>query len=254
MFKIGVISILPEIFQALDYGICGRALKNKLVEFRCFNPRQHTFGKHRQVDDKPYGGGAGMVMMYQPVHDAILDAKKFLGNSCKKIYLSPQGRDIKQQRLIDIVEQEMPVLFVAGRFEGIDQRIIDDDIDEEWSLGDFILSGGEFAALSLIDAMIRLIPGSLGHPDSNKHESFMDNILEHPHYTRPARVNNGLEVPKVLMQGNHQEILTWRRKTALGNTFLKRPDLLEKLQLNDSDKKLLDEFIKAQLVAQENER
>lgn len=248
MLHLGVISLIPEIFASLQYGITGRALEQGLAKIDYWNPREWASRPYRQIDDKPYGGGPGMVMMYEPLHAAISCARSQMPKTCKTIYLSPQGRVIQQSDLNQIAEQEQALLFLAGRYEGIDERIITHHVDEEWSLGDFVLSGGELAAMVFIDALLRLLPGSLGHQASAQQDSFMNGLLDCPHYTRPAVVD-GLSVPEVLLGGNHHDIEMWRRKQSLGNTWLKRPDLLEKLQLNDIDKQLLEEF-KVDLGAQ----
>jgi tRNA (guanine37-N1)-methyltransferase len=239
MLQLGVISVMPDMFAALNYGITGRALTEKRLAVTHWNPRDYA--KNRQVDDKPYGGGPGMVMRYEPLHTAITKARQTLGVSCKTIYLSPQGRQVKHAELKQLADQNQPLLFVAGRYEGIDERILINDIDEEWSLGDFVLSGGEFAAMVFIDALARLLKGSLGHPQSAEEDSFMTGCLDHPQYTRPPCVD-GSVVPHVLLQGDHAEIEKWRRKQALGQTWLKRPDLLSHASLTDADKQLLMAF------------
>ncbi len=241
MLHLGVISVLPEILAGLNLGITGRAIDNGLVKVDSWNPRDWSSRPYRQIDDKPYGGGPGMVMMYEPLHAAIVHAKQCMPAQCKTIYLSPQGRIIKQNDLNLAAKKQQPLLFIAGRYEGIDERLIIQDVDEEWSLGDFVLSGGELAAMVFIDAIIRLIPGSLGHVGSAEQDSFMNGLLDHPHYTRPAIVNER-QVPTVLLEGNHRDIERWRRKQSLGKTWLKRPDLLEHIQLSETDKHLLDEF------------
>lgn len=241
MLEMGVISIMPEMFSALRQGIVGRALEANLAKVEVFNPREWAKPPHCAVDDKPYGGGPGMVMMYAPLHAAITHAKATLPKTCRTVYLSPQGQRIGQQTLTDIAKKKQSLLFIAGRYEGIDERIIAHDVDEEWSLGDFVLSGGEFAAMVFIDAIVRLLPGSLGDPTSAVHDSFMSGLLDYPHYTRPAHID-GLDVPPVLLGGCHREIERYRRKQALGKTWLKRPDLLETQSLSQLDEQLLDEF------------
>ncbi len=241
MLHIGVISLMPEMFNSLGLGVTGRAIEQGLAKIDYWNPRDWGFGTHRQVDDKPYGGGPGMVMMYEPLHEAITHAKAQLPPDCKTVYLSPQGRTVTQADLNQLAQDKQSLLFVAGRYEGIDERIIQQDIDEEWSVGHFVLSGGELAAMVFIDAILRLLPGSLGHPESAVQDSFMSGLLDCPHYTRPASIG-GMDVPKVLLGGNHREIEAWRRKQALGQTWLKRPDLLEFTHLSDADKQLLIEF------------
>lgn len=241
MLHFGVLSLMPEMFASLNHGITGRAIEQGIAKIDCWNPRDWANNAHRQVDDRPYGGGPGMVMMYEPLHAAILHARSQLPANCKTIYLSPQGRSIRQTDFNEIASQEQSLLFLAGRYEGIDERIITHHVDEEWSLGDFVLSGGELAAMVFIDAIVRLLPGSLGHSGSALQDSFMNGLLDHPHYTRPAVTADG-RVPDVLLGGSHRDIDRWRRKASLGTTWLKRPDLLEKLELNDTDKQLLVEF------------
>lgn len=242
---LGVISVLPEMLASLQYGVCGRAIRRGLAQVEVFNPRDWTQDVHRQVDDKPYGGGPGMVMMYEPLKAAIQHAKTVMPSDCKTVYLSPQGKVVTQQILNDVAANNRSLLFLAGRYEGIDERIIAHHVDEEWSIGDFVLSGGELAAMTFIDAIVRLLPGALGHGGSAVQDSFMAGLLDYPHYTRPAVVDN-YSVPSVLMSGDHQKIDLWRRKQALGKTWLKRPDLIKKIDLSPSDKQLLEEFINEQ--------
>ena len=241
MLHLGIITLLPEMFASLDHGVVGRAIKQGLASVDYWNPREWADRPYRQVDDKPYGGGPGMVMMYEPLVAAITHAKTQMPAQCRTIYLSPQGKVVKQRDLNAVAATQQPLLFVAGRYEGVDERVLMKHIDEEWSVGDFILSGGELAAMIFIDALVRLLPGSLGHLSSAEQDSFMNGLLDCPHYTRPA-VIDGLAVPDVLMGGNHRDIERWRRKQALGQTWLKRPDLLNTLTLNDLDEQLLIEF------------
>ncbi|MGQ3891785.1 tRNA (guanosine(37)-N1)-methyltransferase TrmD [Legionella sp. CNM-4043-24] len=241
MLHLGVISLLPEIFSGLELGVSGRAIAQGLARIDHWNPRDWSDKASRHIDDKPYGGGPGMVMMYEPLQGAIEHAKQTMPIDCKTIYLSPQGRVIRQADLNSLAQKKQALLFIAGRYEGIDERIIDRYVDEEWSLGDFVLSGGELAAMVFIDAILRLLPGSLGHAGSAEQDSFMHGLLDCPHYTRPATVD-GMDVPAVLLGGNHRDIMRWRRKQSLGATWLKRPDLLEQTELNESDKQLLVEF------------
>lgn len=245
MLHLGVISILPDILLALHQGVVGRAIEQELVRINYFNPRDWAKGPYRQVDDKSYGGGPGMVMMYEPLQGAITEAKRQMP-SCRTIYLSPQGKRMSQAELNQLAQRKQSLLFMAGRYEGIDERLLADYVDEEWSLGDFVLSGGELAAMVFIDALVRLLPGVLGHHASAQQDSFMNGLLDYPHYTRPALIH-GVSVPEVLLSGNHHEIERWRRKASLGKTWLKRPDLLEQLQLTENDRQLLAEFM------QENE-
>ncbi len=243
--KIGLITLLPEMFAALiDYGVCGRAIREGLVELDLLNPRDFTADKHRTVDDKPFGGGPGMLMKTEPLVAAIRASKKRLtgdsGQAPKIVYLSPQGRPVKQQQIVAAAQSEAIVL-VCGRYQGIDERVVEAEIDEEWSLGDFVISGGEFAAMAIVDAMIRRQSGALGDDESALQDSFEDNLLHAPEYTRPQSFE-GREVPQVLLSGDHAAIARWRRKQALGVTQRKRPDLLDELELSEEQKALLEEF------------
>jgi len=240
----GVITLFPEMFSALECGITGRALKEKLINIACWNPRDYTQNKHRNVDDRPYGGGPGMVMMAQPLQDAIHAAKQAAPKKPVVIHLSPQGKRFNQDAAQEFLAKNS-VIFIAGRYEGIDERLLLQEADEEWSLGDYVLSGGELAAMVMIDAVTRLIPGALGHEDSAAEDSISSGLLKYPHYTRPDSFQ-GLAVPDVLMSGDHQAIERWRLKQSLGRTWQKRPDLLEKMNLSELQKKLLAEFIREQ--------
>lgn len=213
------------MLEALKFGIVGKALQKQLVEVLCINPRDYASDKNKTVDDSPFGGGPGMVMMAKPLHQAIDFAKLQLPNA-KVIYLSPQGKRFDQQ-LAKKAAQTNDLIMIAGRYEGIDQRIIDECVDEEWSLGDYVISGGEFAALVMIDAIARCIPGVVGDAGSVIDDSFYHGLLKHPQYTRPESYN-GWDVPKVLLSGNHQKIAQWRKEQSLAITKLKRPDLLKK--------------------------
>jgi tRNA (guanine37-N1)-methyltransferase len=238
----GVVTLFPEMLQALtEQGVSGRAVKQDKVSVECWNPRDFTHDKHQTVDDRPYGGGPGMLMKVQPLRDAIHAAKAAAGEGAKVIYMSPQGRKLDQQGVLELVQQEKLIL-VAGRYEGIDERLIDDEIDEEWSIGDFVLSGGELAAMTLMDAVIRLVPGVLGHEQSAQQDSFMEGLLDCPHYTRPEDYDGQL-VPEVLLSGNHEKIRQWRLKQALGRTWQRRPDLLAALELTTEQQKLLTEYL-----------
>ena len=238
---IGIISLFPEMFRAItEYGVIGRAVKNGLLNIQCWDPRDYTHDRHRTVDDRPYGGGPGMLMMVQPLRDAIHAAKSEIGEDAKVIYLSPQGRKLNQQGVCQLTANKKLIL-VCGRYEGIDERIIETEIDEEWSIGDYVLSGGELPAMVMIDSISRFIPGVLGHHASAEEDSFMTGLLDCPHYTRPE-VLEGMEVPRVLLSGNHAEIERWRRKQSLGRTWLRRPELLTSLALTDEQRMLLAEF------------
>jgi len=238
--EIGLITLFPEMFDALNYGVIGRAIKQNIIKLQHWNPRDFTTNKHRTVDDRPYGGGPGMLMKVPPLQDAISDSRKKMKDA-KVIYVSPQGRRFDQTAAKKMATQK-GIIFLAGRYEGIDERLIETDVDEEWSIGDYVLSGGELAVMVMIDAITRLLPNVLGDEQSAEMDSFMDGLLDHPHYTRPETLNK-LAVPKVLLSGNHAEITRWRLKQSLGRTWLRRPDLLEKIKLDELQQDLLKEFI-----------
>ena len=239
---IGVVTLFPEMLTAVsEVGITGRAVEKALVSIQACNPRDFATDKHRTVDDRPYGGGPGMVMMVEPLRAAIREAKAQAPEGSRVIHLSPQGRKLDQAGLRELATLPGMVL-VASRYEGVDERLIATEIDQEWSIGDYVLSGGELAAMVLIDGVTRLLPGALGHEDSAEQDSFSDGLLDYPHYTRPELVD-GDPVPAVLCSGDHQAIHRWRQKQALGRTWLRRPDLLAGLELNDSQQQLLEEFI-----------
>ncbi len=242
---IGAVTLFPEMFQAVtNYGVTGRAFKSRIMEFQAWNPRDFTHDRHRTVDDRPYGGGPGMLIKVQPLQDAISAAKKAAGDDVKVVYLSPQGKRLDQAGVQHLANAQKLIL-VAGRYEGVDERLIKAEIDEEWSLGDFVLSGGEIAAITVIDAIARLIPGVLGHDQSAVQDSFYDGLLDCPHYTRPE-VFQGKKVPDVLMGGHHEQIRQWRLKQSLGRTWQRRPDLLEDKNLSEEEKGLLEEFVREQ--------
>lgn len=226
MLSIGVVTILPQLFEILPHGMINKAINLNKVNIQTFNPRDWAERPYCQVDDTPYGGGAGMVLCYEPLHQAILFAHKKLPNNVRTVYLSPEGKKITQQDLNNLAAIEQPLLFIAGRYEGIDERVIDAHVDEEWSIGDFVISGGELAAMVFIDALVRLLPGVLGHQQSAAKDSFMHGYLDYPQYTKPPAVD-GLKVPEVLLQGNHAEIEKWRLQQSLDRTLRKRPDLLK---------------------------
>lgn len=242
--RIDIITLFPEMFAALtDHGITRRAVQSGLLTVTTWNPRDYALERHRTVDDRPYGGGPGMVMQVQPLRDAV-HAAKAAGASGKVIYLSPQGRRLDQAGLDELAANEQLIL-IAGRYEGIDERFIQMEVDEEWSIGDYVLSGGELAAMVMIDGVTRLIPGALGHEESAAQDSFMEGLLDYPHYTRPEEID-GQGVPSVLMSGDHQAIARWRQKQALGRTWQRRPDLLEMLTLSEEQRALLQEYIDEQ--------
>jgi tRNA (guanine37-N1)-methyltransferase len=243
--QIGVVTLFPEMVTAVaEYGVVGRAERRGLVSVDTENPREHAVDVHRTVDDRPYGGGPGMVMKFEPLAGAIAAIGRRLPKDVPVVCLSPQGRVFDQETAKRYAA--LPgLILLAGRYEGIDERLIESHVDEELSLGDFVLSGGEIAAMAVIDAVVRLLPGALGDDESAVQDSFMQGLLDHPHYTRPELVD-GRAVPEVLVSGDHGAIARWRTKQALGRTAIRRPDLLERLELDDEQRKLLDEFLKEQ--------
>ncbi|GMR07755.1 MAG: tRNA (guanosine(37)-N1)-methyltransferase TrmD [Gammaproteobacteria bacterium] len=244
--RVDVITLFPELVREVTrVGITSRAVKQGLLELKLWNPRDFTRDKNRRVDDRPYGGGPGMLMQVQPLRDSVHAAKEAAAEPDKKtrtIYVSPQGKPLTQDMLAGFAKCEHLIL-VAGRYEGVDERFIETEVDEEVSIGDYVISGGELAAMVIIDGITRLLPGALGDEDSADQDSFVDGLLDHPHYTRPEEVA-GACVPKVLLSGDHDAIRRWRKKQALGRTWLRRPDLLERLELDEQQQELLQEFIR----------
>ncbi|MGZ8136011.1 MAG: tRNA (guanosine(37)-N1)-methyltransferase TrmD [Methylococcaceae bacterium] len=239
--RFDVITLFPDmVLAAASYGVTGRAIERELVKLSVWNPRDYTHDRHKTVDDRPYGGGPGMVMKYQPLHDAVNSAKQAQQGHAKVVYLSPQGKPITQA-LLSEASQLSQLILVAGRYEGIDERFVQLDCDEEWSIGDYVISGGELAALVVIDAITRLLPDVLGDADSAKQDSHMNGLLDCPHFTRPERLGEH-SVPEVLIGGNHADIERWRMKQALGRTWQRRPDLLKKKKLNPEQESLLQQF------------
>jgi tRNA (guanine37-N1)-methyltransferase len=244
MLHFDVVTIFPEMFEAVTrHGITRRALEEGLFDFRAWNPRDRVDDPHRTVDDRPYGGGPGMVMMIQPLRDAIAAARA-AGNPGPVIYLSPQGRKV-DQALVRSHSATPQMILLAGRYEGVDERFIELEVDEEWSIGDFVISGGELAAMVVVDAITRLLPGVLGHENSAQEDSFSAGLLDCPHYTRPEQYEDR-RVPAVLLSGNHREIARWRRKQALGRTAQRRPDLIAAMELSKDDNVLLAEYVAEQ--------
>jgi tRNA (guanine37-N1)-methyltransferase len=239
--QISTLSVLPEMFEALKYGIPQRAVDKGLLTLQHWQLRNFTTDKHHTVDDRPYGGGPGMVMKVEPLLAAINNAKSTFPGKPLVVYLSPQGKSFSSSLATACLKVEHLIL-VAGRYEGVDERLISTAIDEEWSIGDYVLSGGELAAMVVIDSIARLIPGALGHEDSASQDSFAAGLLDHPHYTRPEEIA-GLTVPDVLLKGDHSAIHQWRLKQSLGRTWLRRPDLLAKRQLEPAEQKLLADFL-----------
>ncbi|UCB55693.1 MAG: tRNA (guanosine(37)-N1)-methyltransferase TrmD [Thiotrichales bacterium] len=242
-----VITLFPEMVEQITSdGVLGRAIKQGIIGLTCWNPRDYTRDRHRTVDDRPYGGGPGMLMKVQPLADAIDAVRQQAGEQAKVIYLSPQGQRLDQNKVRQLAlhesdRQDAAYILIAGRYEGIDERLIEQYVDEEISIGDYVLSGGELAAIVLIDVIARLLPGVLGDEDSAQQDSFMQGLLDCPHYTRPE-VIDGKRVPEVLLGGDHRAIARWRMKQALGRTWLRRPEMIEAVQLSEEQQNLLDEF------------
>lgn len=239
----GVVTLFPEMFAALtEYGVTGRAVKRGHLSVEFSNPREHAHDRHRTVDDRPFGGGPGMLMKVEPLLEAIEAIRQKAPSPPRVIYLSPQGQPLTQQRAQVLAEMDSLVL-LCGRYEGIDERIIEMCVDEEISIGDYVLSGGELGAMVVLDAVTRLIPGVLGHADSAVEDSFTEGWLDCPHYTRPEAFEER-HVPEVLLSGNHELIRRWRLKQSLGRTWQRRPALLEDLTLSKEQQQLLAEFIR----------
>jgi tRNA (guanine37-N1)-methyltransferase len=240
--QFSVITLFPEMFAAItEYGVVGRAIDNNVVSLQCVNPREFTTDAHRTVDDRPYGGGPGMVMKFEPLSAAIEKARETMPTGTRVICMSPQGVPFDQaaaQRLTALPG----VILLAGRYEGIDERLIEAQVDEEISLGDYVLSGGEIAAMAVIDATARLLPGVLGDGESALQDSFSDGLLDFPHYTRPEMVDER-SVPEVLLSGDHAKIRRWRMQQAIGRSYTRRPELIEKLELDVEQKQLLAEYL-----------
>lgn len=240
---IEVVTLFPEMVDTLlRFGVTGRAVERKLLAVGTSNPRDYATDRHKTVDDRPYGGGPGMVMKVETLRAAIHAAKGRAGPGAKVIYLSPQGRPLDQDGVRELAARRSMVL-VAGRYEGVDERLIETEVDEEWSIGDYVLSGGELPALVVIDALARLIPGALNDDESAAQDSFMNGLLDCPHYTRPE-VLDGRRVPEVLLSGDHAAIRRWRMREMLGRTWLRRPELLKRLELSAEQQKLLEDFIR----------
>ena len=234
--KFNVLTLFPEMFSALDESIIGRGKEKGLIDINLINIRDFSKNKHKKVDDTPYGGGAGMVMEPTVVYDAYCSVKE---PNAKVIYMSPQGKTLNQQMVQDLAKEEN-IILLCGHYEGIDQRVIDEIVDEEISIGDYVLTGGELPAMVLIDSVSRYVEGVLKE-DSVQEESFTDGLLEYPQYTRPE-VFLGKRVPEVLLSGHHENIKEWRRNQSIINTYLKRPDLLKEIKLSDKEQKMLSEY------------
>ncbi len=239
--RFDVISLFPDAFQASKLGVTGKALDGNQASLHLWNPRDYTDDNHRTVDDRPYGGGPGMVMKVDPLKAALAEAKEAAPQS-RVIYLTPQGQRFDQKAAREMAERS-GIILLAGRYEGIDERLVDCCVDEEWSIGDYVLSGGELAAMVIMDAITRLLPGVLGHAESAQQDSYMNGLLDFPQYTRPDDLD-GRDVPEVLLSGDHAAIERWRLQQALGRTWLRRPDLLKQRELSDEEQRLLEEFIR----------
>lgn len=245
MLQIDVVTLFPPMFDAVtESGVTGRARERRLYDLVLWNPRDFAANSYRSVDDRPYGGGPGMVMMAEPLEKALSAAKQRQKSSGvtrpRVVHLTPQGRVLDHQ-IVGSLAKEQGIVMLAGRYEGVDERLVARGIDDEISIGDYVLSGGELAAMVVIDCVVRQLPGALGDAESAEQDSFVNGLLDHPHYTRPEVYENEA-VPAVLLSGNHADIARWRLKQALGRTWLRRRDLLEKRTLTPEEAKLLDEF------------
>lgn len=245
---LGIVSLFPDLIRQVgDTGVIGRAVRGSIVDLHVFNPRDFTTDKHQTVDDRPYGGGPGMVMMVEPVLAAVAaaraQARADVGADARVVFLTPQGARLSQARVAGLSEDPALIL-IAGRYEGVDQRLVDLAVDEEISVGDYVVSGGELPALLLMDAMVRLLPGTLGNSSSVIDESHLDGLLDYPQYTRPENVS-GLGVPEILLSGDHRAVARWRRQQALRQTWQKRPDMLAHRKLDEADARLLEDTFAA---------
>jgi tRNA (guanine37-N1)-methyltransferase len=237
--NINILTIFPEIFEVLNTGIIGQSIKKENVSINCLDIRKNSNNKHNQIDAKPYGGGEGMLMMAEPLAKTIKEIDE--DKKGVVINFSPQGKPLTQ-KLVESFSRNKNITLVCGRYEGIDQRFIDKYVDEEISLGDFVMSGGEIAALSFIDSIIRILPGTLGNPDSVSNDTFSNGMLKGHSYTRPEDFE-GIQVPEVLLSGNHSKIKEWKEKNSIIQTYLRRPDLLNNVKLTNNQKKLLEELL-----------
>ncbi len=239
--RIALVTLFPEAaLAAAGMGVTGTALAGGKATLSVHNPREACTDVHRTVDDRPFGGGPGMVMKAAPLAATVRGLVEQMPTA-RTVLMSPQGQKFDQRLAEQVVRDGRPLVLVAGRYEGVDERLLSGTIDEEWSVGDFVLSGGELAALVVVDTVVRLLPGVLGHPDSAQQDSFSDGLLDHPHYTRPEEFE-GQRVPPVLLSGDHARIARWRKQQALGRTLERRPELLEGRELNDEEKALLEAY------------
>ncbi len=255
--RFDVVTLFPEMFEALTkYGVTRRAAEQGKFQLQAWNPRDFTTDNYRTIDDRPYGGGPGMVMLAEPLEKAIAAAKASQAQSgvawSRVIHLSPQGRQLTHEVVMELLARDEGLILLASRYEGVDERLLRSQVDEELSIGDYVLSGGELAAMVVMDALVRQIPGVLGDDASAQQDSFVQGLLDCPHYTRPE-VYNGVAVPDVLLSGHHAEIEKWRLKQALGRTAERRPDLLAHRQLTKQEARLLAEYQQEQASVQEKE-
>jgi tRNA (guanine37-N1)-methyltransferase len=240
---IAVVSLFPEMFAAVsDYGVTGRAVAEGQLRLHLSNPRDYATDKHGTVDARPYGGGPGMLMKVETLAAALADARAEVGEKATVVYLSPQGQRFDHARAQQLARKDSLIL-VAGRYEGVDERFLEAEVDEEISIGDYVLSGGELAAMVVIDAVTRQLPGVLGHESSAQEDSFADGLLDYPHYTRPETYK-GRDVPEVLLSGDHEKVRRWRLKQALGRTYERRPELLEGRPMQAEEETLLAEYVR----------
>lgn len=240
--KFDVLTLFPEMFESVLGGsIIGRAINSKIIDVKLTNIRDYSQDKHRRVDDYPYGGGSGMVMQPQPIYDAYMDVTENIQSKPKVIYFTPSGKLFNQEMAKEL-SQEKHLIFICGHYEGVDQRLIDEIVTDEISIGDYVLTGGEIPAMILIDCIGRLIPGVLGNDESAQFESFSDGLLEYPQYTRPPQWLDRT-VPDVLLSGHHANIMKYNRKLSLIKTLQNRPELIEKVELDKHDKKIVDEYL-----------
>jgi tRNA (guanine37-N1)-methyltransferase len=252
--RFDVITLFPEMFDAITrYGVTRRAAEQGRFVLQTWNPRDFTTDNYRTIDDRPYGGGPGMVMLAEPLEKAIAAAKAASGTSARVVHLSPQGRLLTHEVVKELLARDENLILLASRYEGVDERLLRQQVDEEISIGDYVLSGGELAAMALIDSMVRQLPGVLGDAESAQQDSFVNGLLDCPHYTRPE-IYNGEGVPDILMSGHHAEIEKWRLKQSLGRTAERRPDLLAKRQLTKQEARLLAEYQQEQASAQQKEK
>lgn len=247
-----VITIFPEMIRSVtEFGVTGRAVGKGLLQVKCWNPRDYSEGDYRAVDDRPYGGGPGMVMMAKPLAGAINAIREDAGCKPQLIYLSPQG-ELLDQRNVEELSGHGRLILMAGRYEGIDERIVDEYVDREYSIGNYVVSGGELAAMVIIDAVARQLPGVLGNDESASRESFVEGLLDCPHYSRPEAFE-GAKTPDVLLSGNHEAIRRWRLKQSLGRTWLRRPELLSRVEMDAERYALLNDFIDEHEQEQKND-